>query len=162
MKSLFLILLNILANLDPFLLPHNFFVILFTYMFLAVLDLHCRAAFLQLQWVSGATLLGSVLALIAAVSLVGRRPQGVWASVTLARGLHSCGSLALEHSLRSCTWCWKMLAHKLSCSVHMESSCTGMCLPHWEADSLSLGHQGSSHITFKIRKFQLPWNMSGF
>ena len=63
MKSLFLMLLNILANLDPFLLPHNFLVILFTYMFLAVLDLHCCASFSAVavsEW--GATLLGSVLA----------------------------------------------------------------------------------------------------
>ena len=44
MKSVFLVLLDILANLDPCLLLHNFSVILFTYIFLAVLDLHCCAS----------------------------------------------------------------------------------------------------------------------
>ena len=118
MKSLFLMLLNILANLDPFLLPHNFLVILFTYMFLAVLDLHCCASFSAVavsEW--GLRFSAVCWLLIAVVSLVGHRPQGVCASGTLARGLNSCGSQALEHSLRSCMWYWKMLAHELSCSV---------------------------------------------
>ena len=30
------------------------------------------------------------------------RALGVWASVVVARGLSSCGSWALEHSLNSC------------------------------------------------------------
>ena len=79
MNSLFLILLNILVNLDPFLLPHNFFVTLFTYIFLAVLGLHCCASFSPVAVSEWRPLFFAVCwLLIAVVSLVvEHRPSGM-------------------------------------------------------------------------------------
>ena len=71
-----------------------FLIILFTYLFLAVLGLGSRTGF-SLVAVCG--LLIGVASLVTEHGL-----WGDWPSVFAARGLSSCSSLSLEHRLSSC------------------------------------------------------------
>ena len=60
-------------------------------------------------------------------------------SVVAALGLSSCDSWALEHRLT-------IVSHGLSCSVACAifwDWALNLRLLHWQADSLSLSHQGS-------------------
>ena len=93
-------------------IPSSFYlflkVIWFFTLFLAVLSLQRCAVFSLVVASRGFSLVAVCRLFIAVASLVAeQRPQGTWASVTVARGLSSCGSWALEHRLNSCgTQAW--------------------------------------------------------
>ena len=60
-------------------------------------------------------------------------------SIVVACGLSSCDSWSLEHKLT-------IVAHGLSCFAAcgiFRDWALNLCLLHWQADSLSLSHQGS-------------------
>ena len=90
-----------------------FVLLLFYYLFLAVLGLHCRSDFSLITAGGGYSPAGVCGLLTAVASLpVELGLQGVQASLAATRGLSRCGSQALEHRLSSCgAW----------------SSCSGAC-----------------------------------
>ena len=70
---------------------------------------------------------------------------GLGASVVVARGLSSCGSRALKHSLGSCGPQAYLLHHMWD----LPDQGSNLCLLYWQVDSLLLSHQGSSIHIFK-------------
>ena len=82
----------------------------------------------------GAALHGIVQVLPWGASLVAELRLGTQASVLVALGPSSCGSRALTHKLDSCG--------PQACGVFPDQE-SNPCLLHWQADSLSLSHQGS-------------------
>ena len=62
--------------------------------------------------------------------------QGARASAVAAHGLSRCSSWSLEHKLNGM---WNLL-----------NQGSNLCLRHWQADSLSLRHQGSPCICICI------------
>ena len=77
--------------------------ILFIYLFLAALSLHCCARAFSSLWWAGATLCCGVRASHCGVFCCCRaRALGARASVVVVHGLSSCGSRALEHRFSSC------------------------------------------------------------
>ena len=96
------------------------------YLLLAVMGLGCCAGFL---WLLRAGLL------LAAAPLVEHGLEGAQASVGAAPGLSSTGSV--------------VAAHRLSCSetrAIFPDQGSNPRLPHWQAASLPLSHQGSPFI----------------
>ena len=99
-KILFLFSLHSLTQFFPF--RFYKFILFFIYLFLAVLGL-LAAHFISLVAASGATLrCGAQASHCGGFSCCGAQALGAWASVTVARGLSSCGSRALERRLSSC------------------------------------------------------------
>jgi len=80
-----------------------------------------------------------VFRLLAAEASLGgeQRPQGAQASVAAAPGLYSTSSAVAEHGL-SCSTAYGTFWDQRS----------NLCLLHWQADSLSLSHQGSPVYQF--------------
>ena len=77
--------------------------------------------------------------------------SGVQASVAEACGLGGCGSPALEHVLNGCgspalehvlSSCGGRLSCSEACGIFLDQGLNS-CLLHYQADSLSLSHQGS-------------------
>ena len=77
--------------------------------------------------------------LVAVASLVEHGLQRAWASVVAAHGLQSIGSVVVAHGLRC----------SLACGFFLDQG-LNLCLLRWLADSLTLSHQGSPTITFKV------------
>ena len=96
---------NVFAHLIGLLYSVNITMfILFIYLFLAALGLHCcgRAGFFLVVQ-AGATLrCGAWASHCGGFSCCRARALGVRASAVVARGLSSCGSRALEHRLSRC------------------------------------------------------------
>ena len=64
-------------------------------------------------------------------SCCGAQALGMQASVVVARGLRSCGSQALEHSLSNYgTW----LSCSVACEILLDQG-SNPCPLHWQADS---------------------------
>ena len=71
------------------------------------------------------------------------------ASVVAARGLDSCSPGALEQRLNSCGALASLLC--VVCGVFLDQG-SNPCLLHWQADSLTLSHQGSPpNLFFKTK-----------
>jgi len=106
---------------------------LFSYLFLAVLGLHCHTGFF-LVVVSGVfSLVAACGPLITVASLLAEHEPGLCAvSIAAVPGLQSTGSMAVTHRLSCSTACGVFLDQGLN-----------PCLLHWQADSLPLSHQGS-------------------
>ena len=68
-------------------------------------------------------------------------------STDQACGLSSYGSQALEHGLSS----WGSRAFFEVCGIFPDQG-SNLCLPHWQADSLPLSHQGSPHKNFLTKR----------
>ena len=66
------------------------------------------------------------------------RALGAWASVVVARGLWSVGSVVVAHGL-SCS---------VACGIFPDQG-SNPCPLHWQADSQPLRHQGSPINIFK-------------
>ena len=81
------------------------------------------------------------------ISVVGEHGlQGAQASVVAVFGLRSCGSRALEHRLNSCG-AWARLLHGIWDLPGSEMELVFFL--HWQADSLSLNHQGSPYCNLQ-------------
>ena len=73
-----------------------------TYLFLAVLGLHCCADFSLAVECGGYCLVGVRWLLTAVVSLAEHGLWGAQSSVAVAHGLRTCSSLVLEHRFNNC------------------------------------------------------------
>ena len=103
-------------------------------MFLVALGLRCCPGF-SLVGRAGATLVAvQGLPNVVASVMVERGLQGARASAAAAHGLSRCSSWSLEHKLNGM---WNLL-----------NQGSDLCLLHWQADSLSLSHQGSPLVSF--------------
>ena len=96
-----------------------------------MLGLHCRAGFSLVSASRGYSRVAVHGLLIAVASLVAEhRLQGARASVVVAPGRSSSGSI--------------VVAHRLSCSApcgFFPDQGLNPCLLHWQVDSLPLSHQ---------------------
>ena len=90
----------------------------------------CCCAGFSLVVVSGSYSLAVVSGLLIAVaSLVGHKLWGMKASVVVAHGLSSTGWVVLRHG-------------------NFPNQGSNPCLPHWQANSLPLSHQGNPCKTY--------------
>ena len=90
--------------------------------------------------------------------------SGMWASVVVARGLHSCGSRALEYRLSSCSAGAQLVS--TACGIFPDLGSIP-CPMHWQADSLPLNHQGIPglliyHILYNERIWKATKKLLGF
>ena len=111
----------------------SFFKIVFIYWFLAVLGLHCCMGFYLVAG-SGDYSLVAVCSLLIVVNspVTKHRLQGTWASVVVAPGSQSTGSIGVVHGL-SCS---------VACVIFPDQG-SNPCLLHWQTNSLPLSHWGS-------------------
>ena len=96
----------------------------FIYLFLAALGLHCCARAFSSCGEWGPLFVAVRGLLIAVASRCGARALGAWASVVVACGLQSAGSV--------------VVAHRFSCSVACEifpDQGSNPCPLHWQEDS---------------------------
>ena len=75
---------------------------LFVYLFMAVLGLHCCSGFPLTAASGGPSSCGKGASQCSGSSGFRASALGVWASVVMAHGLSACGSQTLEHRLNSC------------------------------------------------------------
>ena len=110
---------------------------------MAVLGLRRCTGFSLAAASRGSSLAAVCRLLITVASLVVKHGlQGAWASGAVTRGLSSCNSRPIEHSLSSCgAWACRSEAR----GVFLDQGLSP-CLPHWQAHALSLSHQGSPLI----------------
>ena len=69
------------------------------------------------------------------------------------RGFISYSSWALEHKFNSCG-IQLLLSCSMSCGIFPDQG-SNPCLLHWQANSVSVCHQGSSSQSFKIERFYI-------
>ena len=108
---------------------------------LTVLGLHCCTGFFS--GYSLAEVCG--LLIVVASPVEEHRPQGMWASAAAVPGLQSTGSVVVVHAL-SCP---------VACGIFPDQG-SNLCLPHWQADSLPLSHQGSLAVGLRSEE-GIPW-----
>ena len=109
-----------------------FYFIFYFILFLAVLGLHCRARALSSCGERGLLSAAVRRPLIAAASPIAEHGlQGARASVVVARGPQSTGSVAVAHRLRC----------SAACGILLDQG-SNPCPLHWQADSQPLRHQG--------------------
>ena len=94
-----------------------------------------RYAGFSLQWL--------LLLLSTGSRRTGFNSCGAWASVAVARGLYSAGSVVVAHGL-SCS---------AACGI-FPSQGLNLCPLHWQVDSQPLHHQRSpTHVYFKLLQY---------
>ena len=107
----------------------------FTYLVLGVRNLRCCAGFSPDGESRGCSLMAIRGLFIAVTSLVEHGISGAWATVAVIPRLWSTGSVIVAHGL-GCPG---------ACGIFSDHG-SNPYLPHWQADSLPLSHQGSPDL----------------